>query len=323
MSDESCIPGDIPPKCSSRAGAAEVGSLRDRRLGDLAEAQYGIVTRGQLRELGVPARTIGEWIERGRLRRLHQGVYAVGHRALKQDGLLLAAILACGSGAVLSHRSAGHLWGLLPSPPSFPEVTRPRSSRKRPGIIVRRSVLPRDEVTIVDGIGVTSPFRTIFDLAGTLPTMRQLERAMNEAEVRELRDRVSLPTLLERYPRRRGSRWLRALLASKEPGGITRNDFEELFVAFLDEHGLPRPRLNSTLALRGRFFEPDCMWREQRLVVELDGRAVHGTEQAFESDRQRDRILLAEGWRWARVTWRQLRDEPAAVADDLRAALYP
>jgi hypothetical protein len=146
---------------------------------------------------------------------------------------------------------------------------------------------------------------------------------MTEAEVRELRDRVSLPMLLERYPRRRGSRWLRALLASEEPGGITRNDFEELFVAFLDEHGLPRPRLNATLALRGRFLKPDCLWRKQRLVVELDGRAVHGTEQAFESDRQRDRILLAEGWRWARVTWRQLRDEPAAVADDLRAALYP
>jgi very-short-patch-repair endonuclease len=183
--------------------------------------------------------------------------------------------------------------------------------------------LPEDEVTVVDGIPVTSPFRTILDLAGRLPTMRQLERAMNAAEARQLRDRVSLPMLLERYPRRRGSPRVRALLGSKQPGGITRNDFEELFVAFLDEHRLPRPRFNATLALRGRFFEPDCMWRAQRLVVELDGRAVHGTDDAFESDRQRDRILLAEGWRWARVTWRQLRDEPAAIADDLRAALYP
>jgi hypothetical protein len=205
----------------------------------------------------------------------------------------------------------------------LPEVTRPRSNRHRSGLVAHRSVLPEDEVTIVDGIRVTSPFRTIFDLAGALPTMRQLERAMNEAEVRQLRGRVSLPVLLERHPRRRGSRRVRALLASKEPGGITRNHFEELFVAFLDEHGLPRPQLNVTLALRGHFFEPDCMWREQRLVVEPDGRAVHGTEQAFERDRQRDRILLAEGWRWARVTWRQLRDEPAAIADDLRAALYP
>jgi very-short-patch-repair endonuclease len=268
-------------------------------------------------------RAIGGRVARGQLRRLHRGVYAVGHRALKREGRLLAAVLACGPGAALSHRSAGHLWGLLSGPPSLPEVTRPASHRKRDGIVIHRSVLPGDEVAEIDGIPVTSPFRTVFDLAGTLSTMRHLERAMNEAEVRQLRDRVSLPMLLERYPRRRGSAWIRTLLASREPRGITRNDFEELFVAFLEEHGLPRPRLNATLALRGRFFEPDCMWQQQRFVVELDGRATHGTDQAFESDRQRDRILLAEGWRWARVTWRQLRDEPAAIADDLRAALYP
>jgi predicted transcriptional regulator of viral defense system/very-short-patch-repair endonuclease len=289
----------------------------------LAERQHGVVTRGQLAALGIPERTIGDWVGRGRLRRLHRGVYAVGHRALKRDGRLLAAALACGASAVLSHRSAGHLWGLLSTPPSLPEVTRRGSHREQDGIVVHRSALALDEVTEVDGIPVTSPFRTVFDLAATLPRQRELERAMNEAEVRQLRDRVSLPVLLERYPRRRGARRVRQLLAAREPGGITRNDFEELFVAFLAEHGLPRPRLNATLALRGRFFEPDCMWRQQRLVVELDGRAVHGTEQAFESDRQRDRILLAEGWRWARVTWRQLRDEPAAIAADLRAALYP
>ncbi|HSK49488.1 MAG TPA: DUF559 domain-containing protein [Solirubrobacterales bacterium] len=178
-------------------------------------------------------------------------------------------------------------------------------------------------MTELDGIPVTSPFKTIFDLAATLPRQRELERAMNEAEVRQLRDRISLPVLLERYPRRRGARRVRELLAAREPGGITRNDFEEDFVAFLDAHGLPRPRLNGTLALRGRFFEPDCIWDEQRLIVELDGRDVHGSYEAFEGDRQRDRILLAEGWRWARVTWRQLRDEPEAIAADLRTALYP
>jgi predicted transcriptional regulator of viral defense system len=295
----------------------------DGLIGDRAEKQHGVVSREQLRGLGVSERSIDGRVARGQLRRLHRGVYAVGHRALKREGRLLAAVLACGTGAALSHRSAGHIWGLVPSPPSLPEVTRPGSHRKRDEIVIHRSVLPEDEVVEVDGIPVTSPFRTVFDLAATLPTMRQLERAMNEAEVRQLRDRVSLPMLLERYPRRRGSRRVRALLASREPGGITRNDFEELFVAFLDEYRLPRPRLNPTLTLRGRFFEPDCMWPQQRLLVELDGRAVHGTDRAFEDDRQRDRILLAEGWRWARVTWRQLRDEPAAIADDLRAALYP
>jgi very-short-patch-repair endonuclease len=300
-----------------RSGAQGI----DRLIGDLAERQHGVVTREQLRSLGIADRTIGDRVARGQLRRLHRGVYAVGHRALKRDGHLLGAVLACGPGAALSHRSAGQLWGLLPTYPVLPEVTRPGRHQKRDGIVIHRSVLVEDEVVEVDGIRVTSPFRTIFDLAGTLPTMRQLERAMNEAEVRQLRDRVSLPMLLERYPRRRGSPRVRELLDSRAPGGTTRNDFEELFVAFLDEHRLPRPQLNATLALRGRFFEPDCMWAEQRLVVELDGRAVHGTPRAFESDRQRDRILLAEGWRWARVTWRQLLDEPAAVAEDLRAAL--
>jgi very-short-patch-repair endonuclease len=116
-------------------------------------------------------------------------------------------------------------------------------------------------------------------------------------------------------------RW--ELLADKEPGGITRNDFEESFVAFLDVHELPRPRFNATISLRGRFFEADCLWEAQRLMVELNGRTVHGTARAFESDRQRDRILLAEGWRLARITWRQLRDESEEIAADLQRTLEP
>lgn len=187
-------------------------------------------------------------------------------------------------------------------------------------MLAHKSTLCADELTTVDGIPVTSVSRTLFDLASVL-SKRQLERAFNEAEVRRLTSRLSLPHLLERYPRRRGARNLRELLAAKTPGGITRNDFEERFVAFLDAHGLPRPRLNATLALRGRFFEPDCLWGEQRLLVELDGRAVHSTDRAFDGDRERDRILLAEGWRSARVTWRQLRDEPAAIAADLQRLL--
>jgi very-short-patch-repair endonuclease len=186
--------------------------------------------------------------------------------------------------------------------------------------VVIRGSLPADEIEVVDGIPVTSPSRTLFDLAA-VQTNRQLERAMNEARVRRLASRLSLPQLLERYPRRRGAAKVRGLLGSKRPGGITRNDFEELFVAFLDANGLPRPRLNATLAIRGRFLEPDCVWDQQRLLLELDGREVHGTDEAFEGDRERDRILLAEGWRSTRVTWRQLHDEPAAIAADLRRLL--
>lgn len=228
----------------------------------------------------------------------------------------MGAVLACGPAAVLSHRSAGQLWRVAPRSPAMPEVTRPRTSRRRPGILCHVGALPRDETTVVDGIPVTSMSRTLFDLAAVL-NRRQLERALNEAEVRQLTDRLSLPDLLARYPGRRGSATLRALLAAKTPAAVTRNDFEEAFVAFLDAHGLPRPRFNATLPVRGRLLEADCMWRRERLVVELDGRAVHGTERAFESDRQRDRILLAEHWRSMRITWRQLGEEPGSIAADL------
>jgi very-short-patch-repair endonuclease len=186
--------------------------------------------------------------------------------------------------------------------------------------VSHRSRLAADELGIVDGIPVTSPFRTIFDLAAVAGP-REVERAWHEAEVRQLTDRVSLPMLLERYPGRRGTRVLRELLDSDEPVGITRNEFEEAFLALVDASGLPRPRMNADLALRGRFFEADALWEAQRVIVELDSRGVHGTKKRFESDRQRDRILLAEGWRTMHVTWRQLRDEPEAIAADLRLAL--
>ncbi|MGN6587800.1 MAG: endonuclease domain-containing protein [Solirubrobacterales bacterium] len=177
-----------------------------------------------------------------------------------------------------------------------------------------------DEWVVEDAIPVTSPFRTIFDLAAVV-RMRELERAFHEAEGRELRDRVSLPVLLERYPGRRGTRNLWALLEAREDPGITRNDFEEAFLALVDAYGLLRPRMNADLALRGRFFEIDALWEEQRVAVELDSRSIHGTRKKFESDRLRDRILVAEGWRTMRVTWRQLQEEPRAIVEDLKMAL--
>jgi very-short-patch-repair endonuclease len=199
-------------------------------------------------------------------------------------------------------------------------VTRPTRSDARPGIVCHRSRIPPDERSVIDGIPVTSIHRTLLDLAGVL-NRRRLERALNEAEVRRLTDRLSIPELLARHPRRRGAATLRELLAAKRHVDISRNDFEELFLALVERSGLPRPRMNASLWIRGRFFEPDCLWREQRLMVELDGREVHATDQAFEDDRERDRILLAEGWRTARVTWRQLRDQPDEVVADLRQAL--
>jgi very-short-patch-repair endonuclease len=173
----------------------------------------------------------------------------------------------------------------------------------------------------VAGIPVTSVSRTILDLA-TVLDRQGLERAMNEAEVRRLRSRLSLSTLLGRYPRRPGSACLRALLREHSPAaGVTRNEFEDRFRDLVDAHGLPVPRFNADLAVGGRFFEIDCLWSDHRLIVELDGRAVHGTPHAFEADRERDRLLLVEGWRVARVTWRQLSDAPSVLVADLRGLL--
>lgn len=266
------------------------------------------------------ARTIEGRLLRGVWHAVHQGVYAVGHRVLSQRAWWMAGTLAAGRGAVLSHRSAAQLWGMAWPSGIAVEVTRPKQGRSRPGLVIHHVSLPADEVTEVDGIPVTEPARTAFDLASRWRG-RELERAWNEMEVRRLLSRVPVPALLERHPRRPGATALRALMASEAPGGVPRNEFEEAFVALLDRAGLPRPELNADLMVRGRFVEVDCLWRRQRVAVELDGRAVHAREAAFESDRRRDRQLLAEGWRPDHVTWLQLRDEPAAVAADLRATL--
>lgn len=235
----------------------------------------------------------------------------------------MAAVLACGPGAALSHRSAGTLWGLIPPFAGLSEVTRSATRPPRvSGVVGHSCSLRPDEATVENGIPTTSPFRTLLDLAAIL-TPRQLERALHEAEVMELRDRLSFAELFRRHPRRRGVVKLRAVLGAKKPIGVTRNEFEEAFVALLDKHALPRPLLNGTLPIRGKLLEPDCMWRRERLLVELDGGAAHRTAHGFESDRQRDRVLLTEGWRSTRVTWRQLEDEPEQIAADLRELLRP
>lgn len=233
----------------------------------------------------------------------------------------MAAVIACGDGAVLSHRAAGQLLGIIPLGDGLPEVTRPRGWRSQPGIVQHRSPLSADEVEVVAGIPVTGLSRTLLDLASILSRER-LEAAMNEAEVRGLTDRVSVHALLERYPRRPGSATLRAILNdTQRVRGVTRRELERRFAAALASTDVPRPHRNAHVAVAGRFFEVDCLWRAQRLIVELDGRFVHGTWRTSERDREKDRLLIADGWRVVRVTWRQLRDDSSAVIADLRRLL--
>lgn len=303
------------------SGAETTSRPWEQLIAELADAQHGVVARHQLLEMGMGRRAIGGRLAKGALHPVHRGVYAVGRTGLSRKGEWMAAVLAGGRAAVLSHRPAGKLWGLLGGGVGPLEITRPAGLRSRcSGIVGHQANLSAGEIKLLDRIPVTSPFRTVFDLAAVL-SRRQLERAMNEADVHGLVDGVSLPQLLDRHPGHRGAANLRTLLGTSDPGGVTRNDFEEAFVALLDASGLPRPRLNADLALRGRFYEVDCLWQAQRVAVELDGHAVHGTRRAFEADRERDRVLLAEGWRPMRVTWRQLQDEPEVIVSDLRRLL--
>jgi hypothetical protein len=233
----------------------------------------------------------------------------------------MAAVLACGPEAVLSHRSAGWLLGIVPRSTGFPEVTRATGWQGPTGIRLHCSSIPADECCVIEGIPTTGLARTFLDLAAG-SSLRQLEQALNEAEVLRLTDRHSVLDLLERYSRRRGSAVLRALFRDRSAvRGITRRELEARFHMVLDGTDLPRPRRNVHVSVRGRFFEADCLWAEQRLIVELDGRESHGTDLAFEKDRERDRLLLVEGWRVARITWRQLRDDAPAVIADLRELL--
>jgi very-short-patch-repair endonuclease len=267
------------------------------------------------------AKMIDGRIRRDALHPIHRGVYAVGHRNLALEGRWMAAVLAFGPEAVLSHRSAGQLWGLVPRSSIAPEVTRRRHAEGRPGLVIHRGSFGADEVGTRWRIPVTGVARTMFDLAGMLPE-REVERAWNEMEVREYRVRLSIPEIIERYPGRKGTLLL-ARLAGGTALGITRNELEEAFLALIDRHELPRPRMNAHLAIRDRFYEIDALWEDRRVAVELDGGGVHGTRRAFEKDRERDRILAAEGYTTARITWHQIHETPTEVASDLHLILTP
>ncbi len=282
----------------------------------LAARQHGVVGRTQLVDLGLGRHEIGRLLQRGRLHVVHRSVYAVGHRRLTGLGVWMAAVLAAGDGAVLSHRSAAELWGIRDSARRTIELTAPREVQ-RPGLTVCRAVLPGDEMTVHDGIPVTTPARTLLDVAAVLDEHR-LARAAERAEALRLTSPTSLAELVERYPRRKGTPNLKRLIeADRIVPTTTRSRLERRFLTFLDANELPRPLVNE----RVDPFTPDFRWTDQRLVVELDGFETHGTRAAFERDRARDRALLAAGWRVARITKRQLDDAPNDLAAELRAML--
>jgi very-short-patch-repair endonuclease len=193
--------------------------------------------------------------------------------------------------------------------------------QQRPGLRFHRCALPPDEVTREDRIPVTTPARTLLDLASVL-NGPQLERAINEAEIRRLDGVLSLIELVERHPRVQGVGRLREVLSRLDSGARgTRNDFEGAFFTFLRRPRASSPQPNTIIQATERSYEADFDWPGSRLIAELDGRATHGTRRAFENDRARDRALLLAGWRTTRITWRQLHEDPTALAADLTTLL--
>jgi very-short-patch-repair endonuclease len=288
----------------------------------LAEEQHGVVGRWQLVEIGLSERAVEHRVAVGRLHRVARGVYAVGHGRITQMGRWMAAVLTSEPGAVLSHRSAAALWGIRGPVAGAVDVTIPSRSTSSDRIRRHLAVLPADEVTVHEGIAVTTAPRTIFDLAAE-SSVDRLEHDVRQVEYLRLYDRLSLLDLVERYPGRRGRRRVRAALTRLEalPAGRTRSQLEKRFLPFLRRHGLPRPRLNDWIMVGEERFQVDCHWAGSGQVVELDSWEAHGTRSAFREDRARDRVLRAAGYEVTRISWAQLDDEPEAVASDLRKLL--
>lgn len=285
----------------------------DWAIAELAGRQHGVAARWQIDHLGPGA--IDLRVRNGRLHPVHRGVYAIGHRVLSREGRYMAAVLAAGARAVLSHRSAASLLGMLRWAGAI-EVTAP-GLRIHRGIRAHRGLLLPDEVTVHEGIPITTPARTAIDLAPLLDR-EAMEGMLQEMEVRALYDRVGVQELLRRHAGRRGTARLRE--AKADPDTL-RSDLEREFRRLVRVEQLERPEFNATIALPDDFMEVDCLWRGARLVVELDSRKFHGNTRAFERDRLRDRRLIAARYRVMRITARMMREERAALVRDLHASL--
>ena len=286
----------------------EMSPRGDALVAVIAARQHAVVSSAQLAAAGITSKGIGHRVRHGRLNRWHRGVYLVGPIEAARTAEM-AALLACGiERYALSHGSAAALWGLRPRP-SAVEVTVTKQLRPRAGLRIHRTAhLDPAHVTTRHGLRLTTPARTLLDLAGHLPP-HELERAVNEAQVQRLVTAHELHLLAGR------SRALDAAL-TLEPA-LTRSEAESQLLALIRAARLPRPRANARV---GR-HEVDFLWPEQRLIVEVDGFAYHSSRAAFERDRARDAELQAAGYRVIRITWRQLTTEPEAVIARLAAAL--
>jgi very-short-patch-repair endonuclease len=296
-----------------RQGSIEEG------LAELARRQHGVVARRQLLAMGFSESAIARRVRVGRLHAVYVGVYAVGHPLLSRDARWLAAVLACGRHAALGYRTAAFEWSLRRGESRLIEIVVAHGApRRRAGVRVHRHPgLSQLEVRTERGIRVTTPARTILDYTA-VATERELEYALDQAEIQELTDYPALDAIARAHPRHRGSTRLRRTLDAYETGtAMTRSDLEKAFLALCERHGLPRPLVNQPLL----GMTVDFVFAEQRLAVETDSWRWHRGRSAFERDRARDAVLAAAGWRTLRFTDRQIELAERSVVRALTTAL--
>ncbi|MGO9754068.1 MAG: type IV toxin-antitoxin system AbiEi family antitoxin domain-containing protein [Solirubrobacteraceae bacterium] len=288
----------------------------DKRIAALAKRQGGHVTRAQLLALGLGAEAIRHRSTTGRLIRVYNGVYAVGRLSTTRRDQAAGALLACGPHAVLSHRSATALWTITKQWPLPLELTLTRGNSRPTGLRVHRSTnLDRAQITHNHGLRVTTPARTVLDIAPRT-TQRRLMRMINDLRLGRLLTIDELNALIARHPRHTGAALIKSLIS--DDLGVTRSDFEDDFPSFVERYNLPRPILNTSIG----GHEVDVYFPVERLIVELDGYDVHKVPRQFEANRARDaEILAAFDIPTVRLTYKRFHDLPDTVAANLHKIL--
>jgi predicted transcriptional regulator of viral defense system len=298
----------------------------DEAIAALALAQWCVFRLADLVAIGLTGSGVRKRMAAGRLHRLFTGVYSlVPWELLTRNGRWLAAVLACGPGAVLSHRTAAALLDLRRTDSAKIDVTvATRSPRCHPGITIHRSVtLAAIDVTTVEGIPCTTVARTLFDLAEVV-SRRGVERAFDQADSMELLDLSKINDQLARNPTRRAAKVVKWLLAEHYVGTtLTRSELEERGLAAFRKVKLPRPVVNEFVDF-GDGEHPihgDFVWRAQRVILELDGYDHHKTRQAFRYDRARQRRAARAGWELLRAVNEDIEHDPDEVAATVHSAI--